>query len=103
MRTKTVEYRRAVGSIAGAQARELDFDKPANNDWLAVNQFTVSPCRCSNHTVQQHGALRGFADAYRELDVCAYRYMLFSASPYAPCRSGSKAVARPRAPRVRYF
>ena len=25
----------------GAQARVIDFDDPANNDWLAVNQFTV--------------------------------------------------------------
>jgi type I restriction enzyme, R subunit len=38
----TVEYRRKDGSIAGAQARVIDFDVPANNDWLAVNQFTVS-------------------------------------------------------------
>jgi type I restriction enzyme R subunit len=39
----TVEYRRrADGSIAGAQARVLDFDLPENNDWLAVNQFTVA-------------------------------------------------------------
>ncbi len=38
----TVEYRRKDGSIAGAQARIIDFDAPANNDWLAVNQFTVS-------------------------------------------------------------
>ena len=38
----TVEYRRKDGSIAGAQARVFDFDAPANNDWLAVNQFTVS-------------------------------------------------------------
>jgi type I restriction enzyme R subunit len=38
----TVEYRRADGSIAGAQARVLDFEMPGNNDWLAVNQFTVT-------------------------------------------------------------
>ena len=38
----TVEYRRPDGSIAGAQARMLDFDQPDNNDWLAVNQFTVA-------------------------------------------------------------
>jgi len=37
----TVEYRRADGSIAGAQARVVDFENPDNNDWLAVNQFTV--------------------------------------------------------------
>jgi type I restriction enzyme R subunit len=37
----TVEYRRADGSIAGAQARVLDFDDPTKNDWVAVNQFTV--------------------------------------------------------------
>ena len=38
----TVEYRRADGSIAGGQARVIDFDTPENNDWLAVNQFTVA-------------------------------------------------------------
>jgi type I restriction enzyme R subunit len=38
----TIEYRRADGSIAGAQVRVLDFDDPDNNDWLAVNQFTVA-------------------------------------------------------------
>jgi type I restriction enzyme R subunit len=37
----TVEYRRPDGAIAGAQVRVLDFDDPDNNDWLAVNQFTV--------------------------------------------------------------
>lgn len=37
----TVEYRDADGSIRGAQARVLDFDDPARNDWLAVNQFSV--------------------------------------------------------------
>jgi type I restriction enzyme R subunit len=37
----SVEFRRSDGSIAGAQARVLDFDDPENNDWLAVNQFTV--------------------------------------------------------------
>lgn len=38
----TVEYRRPDGSIAGAQARVIDFEKPDNNDWLAVNQFSVT-------------------------------------------------------------
>ena len=38
----TVEYRRTDGSIAGAQARVIDFDTPDTNDWVAVNQFAVS-------------------------------------------------------------
>jgi type I restriction enzyme R subunit len=38
----TVEYRTPDGSIRGAQARALDFDEPDNNDFLAVNQFTVT-------------------------------------------------------------
>jgi type I restriction enzyme, R subunit len=38
----TVEYRRPDGSIAGAQVRVIDFEEPENDDWLAVNQFTVS-------------------------------------------------------------
>jgi len=37
----TVEYRGTDGRIIGAQARILDFDHPGNNNWLAVNQFTV--------------------------------------------------------------
>ncbi len=36
----TVEYRRD-GRVAGAQVRVIDFDNPSNNDWLAVNQYTV--------------------------------------------------------------
>lgn len=36
-----VEFRRKDGSIGGAQARLIDFDEPAENDWLAVNQFAV--------------------------------------------------------------
>ncbi|NSW82200.1 MAG: type I restriction endonuclease subunit R [Syntrophothermus sp.] len=38
----TAEYRRPDGSIGGVQVRVIDFDNPENNDWLAVNQFTVS-------------------------------------------------------------
>ena len=37
-----VEYVRPDGSIAGAPATLVDFDNPENNDWLAVNQFTVT-------------------------------------------------------------
>ena len=36
-----VEYREAGGRVRGDQVLVLDFDKPANNDWLAVNQFAV--------------------------------------------------------------
>src|SRR5262249_52105293 len=36
-----VEYTRSDGSIAGAQAKVIDFERPEHNDWLAVNQFTV--------------------------------------------------------------
>src|SRR6266702_4487063 len=36
------EYRRADGSIGGSQAQVIDFDGHDNNDWLAVNQFTVA-------------------------------------------------------------
>ena len=38
----TVEYRANAGAIRGAQVQVIDFDEPANNDWLAVNQFTVT-------------------------------------------------------------
>lgn len=36
-----VEYQRADGSIGGTQVQVLDDEKPANNDWLVVNQFVV--------------------------------------------------------------
>ena len=38
----TVEHRADGGVVRGAQARVVDFDDPAANDWLAVNQFTVT-------------------------------------------------------------
>ena len=37
----TVEYRAEDGSIRGAQVRLFDTDDPHNNDFAAVNQFTV--------------------------------------------------------------
>ena len=43
-----VEYRQTDGRIRGDRVRLIDFDSPENNDWLAVNQFTVvgaSECR----------------------------------------------------------
>ncbi len=41
----TVEYRDRDGSIRGAQVGVVDFDRPDNNDWLAVSQFTVTENR----------------------------------------------------------
>ena len=37
-----VEYPRPDGSIAGDHVRLVDFDNPQTNDWMAVNQFTVT-------------------------------------------------------------
>ncbi len=37
----TVEYTRPDGSIGGALVRVIDYDDPDNNDWVALNQFTV--------------------------------------------------------------
>jgi len=36
-----VDFRGSDGSIRSARARLVDFDNPGNNDYLAVNQFTV--------------------------------------------------------------
>lgn len=38
----TVEQKRADGSVGGMIVRVIDFDDPSNNDWVAVNQFTVT-------------------------------------------------------------
>ena len=37
-----VDHRATDGRIRGDQARVIDFDNPDNNDWLAVNQLTVT-------------------------------------------------------------
>lgn len=36
-----VEYKNSEGRIVGDKVWLIDFDNPDNNDWLAVNQFTV--------------------------------------------------------------
>ncbi|MCH7764897.1 MAG: type I restriction endonuclease subunit R, partial [Candidatus Marinimicrobia bacterium] len=36
-----VEIRQDDGSIRGERVNLVDFDNPENNDWLAVNQFTM--------------------------------------------------------------
>lgn len=36
-----VEYFRPDGSLGDDLVRVLDYEEPDNNDWLAVNQFTV--------------------------------------------------------------
>ena len=38
----TVEYRAGDGAIRGEQARVIDFKDPTANNWLAVNQFTIT-------------------------------------------------------------
>jgi len=38
----TVEYRDSDGTIRGAQVQVVDFNDPDNNDWLVVNQFSVT-------------------------------------------------------------
>ena len=40
-----IEYREVGGRVRGNQVRVIDFDNPADNDWLAVNQFTVTENR----------------------------------------------------------
>jgi type I restriction enzyme R subunit len=55
-----VEYRRADGSIAGAQARGLDLDGPDNNDWLAAGSWPLLAMaqlrtRTALSKITQHG------------------------------------------------
>ena len=40
-----IEYRDAQGTVLGSQVRIIDFENTANNDWLAVNQFSVTENR----------------------------------------------------------
>ena len=41
----TVEHRDGEGRIRGAQMKVIDFDDLNANDWLAVNQLTVTENR----------------------------------------------------------
>lgn len=36
-----VEYRRSDGTIGGDQVRLFDYENPANNDFLVINQYTI--------------------------------------------------------------
>ena len=38
----TVEYWTSDGNVSGVPAQVVDFDNPSNNNWLAVNQFSVA-------------------------------------------------------------
>ena len=40
-----IEYRDAEGRVRGDQVRVVDFETAGNNDWLAVNQFSVTENR----------------------------------------------------------
>ena len=40
-----IEYLDSDGRVRGDQVRVIDFDNAASNDWLAVNQFTVTEDR----------------------------------------------------------
>ena len=46
----TVPVRRPDGTVSGEPAAVVDFDNPANNDWLAVNQFTVKENQSTRRT-----------------------------------------------------
>ena len=49
----TVEYRADNGAIRGDQARIIDFDDWAANDWMAVNQFTVTETANGNRNTRR--------------------------------------------------
>ena len=48
-----VEYRADNGAIRGEPATVIDFDRPEANDWLAVNQFTVTETANGNRNTRR--------------------------------------------------
>ena len=48
-----VEYRASDGSIRGDQAQIIDFENWSSNDWLAVNQFTVTETTGGNRNTRR--------------------------------------------------
>jgi type I restriction enzyme R subunit len=90
----TVEHRRKDGSVAGAQARVIDFDSPEGNDWVAVNQFTVAE---GQHTRRPDVVLfvNGLPVAVVELKNAADENAdVWSAFRQLNCRSSSTARLR---------
>ena len=53
----TVEYRSGDGNIRGEPARVIDFDDWAVNDWLAVNQVTVTETVGGNRNTRRPDVL----------------------------------------------
>ncbi len=49
----TVECRAGDGAIRGQPAQVIDFDNPTANDWLAVNQFTVTDTANGNRNTRR--------------------------------------------------
>ena len=49
----TVEYRAGDGAIRGEPAQIMNFDRPDHNDWLAVNQFTVTETAGGNRSARR--------------------------------------------------
>ena len=49
----TVEYRADNGAIRGEPAQVIDFYRPEANDWLAVNQFTVTETANGNRNTRR--------------------------------------------------
>ena len=118
-----VEYRRSDGSIAGAQARVLDFDDPvAGNDRLAVNQVAVvegrharrlarrrrrGPRQAGRRPIPAHlhprggGAAPGRGSAVRlaalpgaALSQCADSPVLRGAPSRGPCENDDRSAVR---------
>ena len=66
-----IEYTRSDGSIAGAQAKVIDFEKPERNNWLAVNQFTVvegQQCRRADLVIFVNGLPLGVVELKNPAD-----------------------------------
>ena len=60
-----IEYREAEDRVCGDHVRVVDFDNPASNDWVAVNQFTVTDNRNTRRPGRRAVRQRAASGRYR--------------------------------------
>jgi type I restriction enzyme R subunit len=85
-----IEYRASNGEIRGAQARIVDFENPENNDWLAVNQFSVSEnkhVRRPDIILFINGLPLVILELKNAVDENADIWTAFNSAPDLPCRT----------------
>ena len=99
-----VEYRASDGAIRGGPGTVINFDRPEDDDWLAVNQFTVTETANENRNTRRPDIvlfLNGLPVGIIELKNPADEGMPLSGPPgssYKPTSGTLQPVLHERGP-----